>query len=868
MESDIDKSRIDTKLLENLSLTQHTSLPTFKKKSIVQPQNIKSKLRVVSNFITLNPEKDVKFYLYTITIEGCFKEDVKHALLRAFRLNQDVRKHLQDNFSFFQFTGQGMFCMPRGTLNDRFVFYIRFGKNVVEIITEETYQNEREATAENLFLVTMERKYTISTENQLLNEDNPDISRQVLNIYFKTLLKDNNYTKSNTGIYFKVKSNESRFYPEEYVPVGDDYKKMFVKGYKLTSLVNDKNVPLLRINTRYRLLHNKTFLDVFKEDLRENLKAFKEFCLETRGVKFYGNEEIRKFDDVLYTKPSNLTFYHKKHGDINVLKYMFLMYGYDNDSEQPILVKMSKQYVKEIIDDKEVKKEIEIPLYFPAKCMYVAGNLPNQEKVNLNNCMKMDVSSIFESTLNIIEDLKRSQVGLKYQVHSNFLPLQVGALLLKKPVLEFKEGQDVQPGDDGQIISKNKTARDTPSKLDYVIVYNRDINKDKVLELTCRLYEESQVIMPGILADRARETIALNHSVRDSESAVTSDMQVRVFDLLRRMEENDKIAKVESKVVIFFLLYDKDESYYKLIKTLFNMSKLKSQSQILTVKKIINKNTSVYTNIFFQVLAKFSYAPWRFRPINREIQQRTIIITYSVGLGVISLSYSLNSDFTKNYFIQKRYDVKSKYLCQDVGYYFDLALKDFAARISKPRDIDNIIIYREGLNRSQLLHFDHYELSLIKTKLMEIKQSTNPKVKIFANAEICVLIVYPDNDTRLFLLRDQSGVEVINKYNIENNPVGLFINNSLVLKDKQEFYLVSSYNSILCNNPTKYQIFYDNTGLELDFIYNVTFALTFLYYNNNKSIKVPAALHLCNRRNARFRLLNQEWLSPTPSISY
>jgi hypothetical protein len=871
MESNESLSQIDTKLLEDLSLVSNLPSTTFKKKSFINPNSIKTKLKVISNYITISPDRDIKFYLYTITIEGCHHEEVKHALLRAFRLNQGIRSIFKDLFSFYEFTGHGMFCIPRTNLMDKLKFCLKFAGNTIEHIKEEHYKLglEQEDIRERLYLLTMSRKnFAITSENQLSYGENPDMSRQVLNLYIKSLLTENGYSKSNTGVYFKLRSNERKsFEPIDTIQVS--HNQAFVKGYRITSLLNEQNLPLIRINTKFRLLHNLTFGQVYEKHLGCNKPKFLDFCRRTRGIKVYGNEEIRKIDDVIYKKPSEVFFEHKKHGDISVLNYMSVYYGIKlDDVVQPIIVKKSKKNVKEMVEGQEVKKEVEIVLYYLPQFLYVAGNLPDQDKVNLNKYVNMSASNTYVSTLKILDDLKSSQVGSKLQVHSNFLPLQVDAVLLKNPVLEFKEGQDAEPSDDGRIDTKSKMARDTPTKLDYVIVYNRDISEDQANEMTDRLFQDSQLVMPGVLANNPKEFIYLNYSTRHLDVPyITNEINTKVIDRLKLIEEDEKKAKAESKTIVFFLIPDKDESYYKIIKTVFNASKLKYQNQVLCMKKLQKKNVTVSANIFFQVLAKYSYAPWRFRPVNKDIQQKTMIITYSVGLGIISLSFSLNSDFTKNHFIQKRYTVKSKYLCQDVGIYFERALLDFAKGTGSKRDIDNIIIYREGLNKSQLIHFEHYELSNIKERLAKAKQSQ--ELIIFSNAELCVIIVYPDNDTRLFLLDEQSGIE-INRgdVSIRNNPVGLLVDNSLVLKDKQEFYLVSSYNSEQCNNPTKYQIYFDNTTLELDFIYNITLALTFIYYNNNKSIKLPAALHLCNRRNMQFRRLETEWLSYTPSISY
>jgi hypothetical protein len=85
-------SKIDSKLSDDQSLLTKLPSPTFKKRAVVKPENIQEKLNVISNYITISPDDDLRFNLYKITISD-HSDDDNHALLKAFSLNQSIRKN-------------------------------------------------------------------------------------------------------------------------------------------------------------------------------------------------------------------------------------------------------------------------------------------------------------------------------------------------------------------------------------------------------------------------------------------------------------------------------------------------------------------------------------------------------------------------------------------------------------------------------------------------------------------------------------------------------------------------------------------------------------------------------------------------------
>ena len=64
-----------------------------------------------------------------------------------------------------------------------------------------------------------------------------------------------------------------------------------------------------------------------------------------------------------------------------------------------------------------------------------------------------------------------------------------------------------------------------------------------------------------------------------------------------------------------------------------------------------------------------------------------------------------------------------------------------------------------------------------------------------------------------------------------------------------DFYLNSTFTNQGTNSATHYTVLYDDTDLTANQIYKLTYFLTFLSFNTNNSIKIPAPLYFVEKRN-------------------
>jgi hypothetical protein len=93
-------------------------------------------------------------------------------------------------------------------------------------------------------------------------------------------------------------------------------------------------------------------------------------------------------------------------------------------------------------------------------------------------------------------------------------------------------------------------------------------------------------------------------------------------------------------------------------------------------------------------------------------------------------------------------------------------------------------------------------------------------------------------------------LELEDDYNyIDNIPIGTIIDKEITSDNYYDFYLNSTFSNQGTNSTTHYTVLYDDTDLTANQIYKLTYYLTFLSFNNIKSIKIPAPLYFVEKRN-------------------
>jgi len=290
-------------------------------------------------------------------------------------------------------------------------------------------------------------------------------------------------------------------------------------------------------------------------------------------------------------------------------------------------------------------------------------------------------------------------------------------------------------------------------------------------------------------------------------------------------------------------------------------SKMQVSSQVIIKDNALKQRLSYFTNILFQVWAKRDLEVWGIKTLSKSVQSATMVAAYAVnhnkqnGKVLTSLCLSFDPEFSSYYFFSDYSDSGSEFISTVIGALFKKAVNQYIKdqmRYNKDTKIKikNLIIYREGLNEGQRKMALNFEMTQIKTAL------TDEQIKVhITDPKFCLIFVNGRCETKLFEVINKNREEGIEKYylnqslQVDNVPVGSLLESTIVSRDRWEFYLNSALALAGTSNPTHYIIGYDNTDLEADFVYKMTYNLTYLYYNNNKSVRVPAPLHNIIRRN-------------------
>ena len=199
------------------------------------------------------------------------------------------------------------------------------------------------------------------------------------------------------------------------------------------------------------------------------------------------------------------------------------------------------------------------------------------------------------------------------------------------------------------------------------------------------------------------------------------------------------------------------------------------------------------------------------------------------------------------------------------------ALRSLGKIIKKP--IKNIVIYRDAVNAKQQNFVRETEIPVIKNAISDVskkieeeieKKNSKEEVNPFKDTKWILILVSKMNEIKLFLEGNNGGNNQNDVYNV---PVGTLVDRVITHQDKYDFYLNSAQSSQGTCSSTHYTVLHDDTELNANQIYKLTYYLTFLSYNTTKSIRVPSPLYFVTRRN-RFTIehLNGEMINQKSRI--
>lgn len=259
-------------------------------------------------------------------------------------------------------------------------------------------------------------------------------------------------------------------------------------------------------------------------------------------------------------------------------------------------------------------------------------------------------------------------------------------------------------------------------------------------------------------------------------------------------------------------------------------------SQVVT-KHILNspknKYDSVVTKIAIQMCAKLGGAPWYTRcPLRNAMTIGFDVAKDSsnrnVFYGCLVATMDLKEEVSFFSVVSK---IDGPDCSRDLVISFTKALNAYESKHGTLPSF--IFFYRGGVSEGDILYVRDVELQHLTTTLKDRYEKHNIELKM------CYIIVSKKINTRFF--QRNNGSEV------RNPDPGTVIDNTVTLRERYEFFLVSQKCNQGTISPTNYNIIYDTTDLAPEKIQAWTYIQAHMYFNWYGTTRIPAVLQYANK---------------------
>ena len=852
----------------NLDITYKSAK---KKYLIVQKDDIKYKLNITTNLFSI--ENAIKFihrignsfFLYGISINQiCPKDNENYEIkyMREVRNNRLFHEMLEQIFEIKTINGLTLF----GKLKDNIILNIDLKKFflVYELDEENNYVkyyfvNDENDVIENenktIRILTFIQKCTLLTyHNQNLEKENTEnyILKNFLNVCISKLLFQNNYRRDGIlrkNVYYKFsdidpsKNTISLLNKEKYYK---KFKPLSIPGLKAICNIYDKNKIYLKLLPKNIVYIENNYAELYEfycnqyenKSKEEIFKLFRDACLNRKGIQMNSLRTI-KIEELIYENPFNCKFIDKDGNETNVGEYFSQKFNKQlKNSKIPLVVRY-------IDKNGKIPKNLANHIIIPCEFLYVVGNIFSK-KINSKQLIQKPFEkykNILEIRNKLLETKNMNKMGnvLDNIFNNKFEQKKIKCYQLKSPTIEFMNTSK-EPNEKGSIDIMNIIPYSGNPKLETIEVFLLGVNK-----------EEGQKIYDQIQVSAKSLGITLNVPYVEiiKEDLEKENLYFYILDLLMKLEK-----KYKEKIDISFLFLNRSyKEKYKQFKKAFNDSKRKIPTQVILCNgnNNLNQNLSKFSLILSQIWGKkgnefyrcdFSFIedPMIIAYTCMRIEKNKILTSLCISLNKKLCEYAFFSDITESEFEIAIYSINlEKILTKallSIGKYM----------IKKNKICKNIIIYRDGVNMEMMNFLINNELQLILNSFERVKneysKNQNQEQKnIFSDSKICWIIVNKKCDIKMFL-------ELEDDYNnIDNIPIGTIIDQEITSEQYYDFYLNSSFSGQGTNSATHYTVLYDETDLTANQIYKLTYFLTFLSFNTNNSIKIPAPLYFVEKRN-------------------
>jgi hypothetical protein len=675
--------------------------------------------------------------------------------------------------------------------------------------------------------------------------------------------------------------------PSEYIHATKDI--YFVNGVKIVPNFYDGSKMLCKGVQRFRMLRTQTFWDVWQyfENFGNNKKnKFYEECKGKQGFTIYSERNI-KIDDIDFeltpktcfmtlpngAKKSLVQYYQEKYNiqikDHNQPLFCSEHIRRTRDKSNPTVTTIN-YYVPELL---QVIGKLSFDDFNVARCTLLS---PKDKFNTINNVMRelreyqnkisekesriqferMSLSKSKSKTrdkdkekeIKINEEekinLERNRINEK---NLNFQLKKINTFILKPPKICVKNKDVITPNEDtGEFSMRNQTPLDNENLKNWAIFFY-DVNENDWNNIQQKM--ETSLKGLNLNIDNAPRIRVIDRiEDKREKNKKLYDIFVQNLEIMKEeAKENKKKNKDFSWEIVLLIISNYEKDVYTPFKEAVNNSNLYIPSQVFKKETVLKKDLSVISNIFLQMWAKTESRIWRTERIEDEEKsfKDTMIVGYSCSRSttnkfnsVSSISASFDRSLSKFMYFSKISDYAGK-VCNVIGELFDKVLENYKELNKKyPK---KVIIYREGVNMVQR----KFVLEMEFDSIWQMCNSKDIKITfIFVNS-MCDMRIYTEISNK----KDQEGIDIYDltidscKNNTIANVIPGTICDDIVTNEKEwDFYMTSCFARQGTSNPTHYVVYYDDSEIKPILLYKLTFDMCFMYYNNQKCIRIPGPL--------------------------
>lgn len=262
-----------------------------------------------------------------------------------------------------------------------------------------------------------------------------------------------------------------------------------------------------------------------------------------------------------------------------------------------------------------------------------------------------------------------------------------------------------------------------------------------------------------------------------------------------------------------------------------------------------NRFDSVATKLAIQMCVKLGGAPWRGRcPLKNAMTIGFDVAKDSanrnVGYGCLVATMDLKEG--PNFFSAVS-RIEGSDCTNELVMNVIKALNEYEGKHEQLPSY--IFLYRGGVSDGELAYVRDIELAQLNNAIAKRYKDAPPK--------LAYIVVTKRVNTRFWQRSNGNGVS--------NPDPGTVIDNTVTLRERYEFFLLSQKSGQGTASPTNYNIIYDTTELTPIKIQTWTFIHTHLYYNWCGTTRIPAVLQYANKLG--FLISNYMHRVPQVSLS-